>query len=112
MAYPIVGIPTDAREDTEQLGSKPKFWVLLGNERWLFKEARPGTGEDWAEKVAAEIAKAIGIPAASVELAEYQERRGCISRNFVDVKGGQTLVHGNEILAGQVTGYDRGKIFK
>lgn len=57
MIDPIISIPADAREDTEQLGSKPKFWVLLGDERWLFKEARPATGEDWAEKVAAEIAK-------------------------------------------------------
>jgi HipA-like C-terminal domain len=112
MIDPIISIPADAREDTEQLGSKPKFWVLLGDERWLFKEARPATGEDWAEKVAAEIAKAIGIRSAAVELAEYQGRRGCISRNFVDVKSGQALVHGNEVLARQVTGYDKNKVFR
>ena len=110
--YPIVNIPLDAREDTEQLGSKPKFWVLLDGQRWLFKEARPDTGEDWAEKVAAEIARAIGIRAATVELAEYAGRRGCISLNFVDVRAGQALVHGNEVLAMQVTGYDKGKIFR
>jgi hypothetical protein len=110
--YPIVDIPLDAREDTEQLGSKPKFWVLLDGRRWLFKEARADTGEDWAEKVAAEIARAIGIRAATVELAEYAGRRGCISLNFVDVKAGEALVHGNEVLAKQVTGYDKGKIFR
>ncbi len=112
MSYPIVTIPLDAREDTEQLGSKPKFWVLLKDQRWLFKEARPGTGEDWAEKVAAEVARVTGIRAATVELAEYGGRRGCISRNFVNVDGGQALVHGNEVLATRVTGYDKGKIFK
>lgn len=111
MSYPIVTIPADAREDTEQLGSKPKFWVVLNGERWLFKEARADTGEDWAEKAAAEIAKALVIRAATVELAEYQGRRGSISLNFVDVKGGQALVHGNEILALRVTGYDKGKTF-
>jgi hypothetical protein len=95
----IVNIPADAREDTEQLGSKPKFWVLLNDRRWLFKEARPGTGEDWAEKVAADVAKAIDVRAATVELAEYAGRRGCLSLNFVDVQAGQALVHGNEILA-------------
>lgn len=46
MSYPVFDIPLDAREDTEQLGSKPKFWVLLNGLRWLFKEARPNTGED------------------------------------------------------------------
>jgi hypothetical protein len=110
--YPIVNIPLDAREDTEQLGSKPKFWALVDGRRWLFKETRPDTGEDWAEKVAAEIAQAIGIRAATVELAEYAGRRGCISLNFVDVEAGQALVHGNEVLAMQVTGYDKGKIFR
>ena len=111
MSYPIVTIPADAREDTEQLGSKPKFWVVLNGERWLFKEARADTGEDWAEKAAAEPAQALVIRAATVELAEYQGRRGSISLNFVDVKGGQALVHGNEILALRVTGYDKGKTF-
>lgn len=112
MSYPIVNIPADAREDTEQLGSKPKFWVFLNGQRWLFKDARPDTGEDWAEKAAAEVAKAIGIRAATVELADYSGRRGCISLNFVDRQAGQALVHGNEILATSVTAYDREKTFR
>lgn len=112
MTYPIVKIAADDREDTEQLGSKPKFWVLLDDKRWLFKEARPGTGEDWAEKVAAEVAKAIGIRAATVDLAEYAGRPGCISLNFVNVGAGEALVHGNEVLAMRVTGYDKGKTFR
>ena len=37
--FDIVSIPGDARLDTEQLGSKPKFWALLEGKRWLFKEA-------------------------------------------------------------------------
>jgi hypothetical protein len=109
---PIIDIPMDAREDTEQLGSKPKFWVLLDDKRWLFKEARPNTGEDWSEKAAAEIARALGIRAATVELAQYGNKRGCISLNFVDVNAGEALVHGNEILALRVTGYDKEKIFR
>ncbi|WP_343635303.1 HipA domain-containing protein [Roseateles sp.] len=111
MAYDIVSIPEDAREDTEQLGSKPKFWVALDGERWLFKEARENTGEDWAEKVAAELASALEIPSARVELAEYCGRRGCISHSFMNADAGEALVHGNEILAFHVTGYDRTKTF-
>ncbi|HEX5784363.1 MAG TPA: HipA domain-containing protein, partial [Burkholderiaceae bacterium] len=53
-----------------------------------------------------------GIRAAKVELAEYDGRPGCISRNFVDVAEGQALVHGNEILALRVTGYERTKRFR
>ncbi len=112
MINTVVSIPFDAREDTEQLGSKPKFWVQLDDGRWLFKEARPNTGEDWAEKAAADLAAEVGIRAAKVELAEYDGRRGCISRNFVDVAEGQALVHGNEILALRVTDYERTKRFR
>lgn len=111
-SFSIVDIPLDAREDTEQLGSKPKFWVLLDDRRWLFKEARPNTGEDWAEKAAAEIARELGIHAATVELAAYSGRQGCISLNFIDVDAGEALIHGNEIMAWAVTGYDKHKIFR
>ena len=70
MHYPILQILADWREDTEQLGSKSKFWFRRDNsdEFWLFKEARYSNGivvgEDWAEKIAAEIAVLLGIPAA------------------------------------------------
>ena len=110
--YPIVPIPADAREDIEQLGSKPKFWVTLDGQRWLFKEARPNTGEDWAEKVAAEFAKHIGMWAAEVELATYVRTRGCISKNFIRTQIGEALVHGNEVLAVNIKGYDKAKIAK
>jgi hypothetical protein len=93
----------------ETLGSKPKFWFSRGKERWLFKEARENTGEDWAEKIAAEVAATLDIPAAKVELAEFAGRRGCASRSFVDTSRGQALIHGNEVLAGLVVEYDPAK---
>lgn len=107
--YPIINVPSDSLLADEALGSKPKFWFCRNEQRWLFKEARENTGEDWAEKVAAEIAHRLGIPAAEVELAECNGRRGCASRSFVATKKGEELIHGNEILAGQVLGYDRDK---
>jgi HipA-like C-terminal domain len=110
--YTIVDIPQDAREDTEQLGSKPKFWVTLADGRWLFKAARPNTGEDWAEKVAAELAKILDVDAAEVELATYVSQRGCISKNFIQRDRGEALIHGNEVLAAIVSGYDKTKIMK
>jgi hypothetical protein len=110
--YPIIDIPQNAREDTEQLGSKPKFWVTREDGRWLFKEARPNTGEDWAEKVAAELARHLGIDAAEVELATYVDRRGCVSKNFIRLDRGEGLVHGNEVLGALVTGYDKYKVMK
>ena len=112
MTYPITSIPPTERRDVEQLGSKAKFWVMLDGQLWLFKEARENTGEDWAEKVAAQLAKLVGFDAADVELAVFSGRVGCVCKSFIDLKQGEGLVHGNEILAGHVTGYDREKRFK
>ncbi|HEX9199489.1 MAG TPA: HipA domain-containing protein [Acidobacteriaceae bacterium] len=109
MSYPILSVRSEEIVDVEQLGSKPKFWFRQDDQLWLFKEARANTGEDWAEKVAAEIAKLVGMPAARVELAEYEGKRGCASLNFVNVDAGEVLMHGNELLAGQVLGYDKHK---
>lgn len=107
MAFHIVSVPSGAAVEDEQLGTKPKYWYYEGEERWLFKESRLATGEDWAEKVAAEIATELGFPAARVELARSGDRRGSISKFFLE--GDATLVHGNELLAGLVEDYDPGK---
>jgi hypothetical protein len=93
--------------DIEQLGSKPKVWFEMQGNRWLFKEARKNTGEDWAEKVASEIAALLDLPTHHVELAVRDGQRGCAAKSFLT--GGQILVHGNELLGGIITGYDKDK---
>lgn len=110
------------RLDAEQLGSKRKFWFSLAgySQPWLFKYARPNTGEHWSEKIAAELAPLIGLPAAEVQLANLQGEWGVACRSFIPysssspaelpIKQGE-LIHGNEILAGWVTGYDKNKTF-
>jgi hypothetical protein len=96
--YKIVTVPTDAPEDSESLGSKYKFWY--GSQQWLFKEARERSGEDWAEKVSAEVADLLGLPHAEYELGIWHraalEVRGVVSRNFCGRR--HTLVLGNELL--------------
>ena len=109
--YPIIQVLPEAIVGDEGMGSKPKFWFRRDGKRWLFKEAREGTGEDWAEKVVAEVARVAAISAATVELAEFAGRRGCASLSFADPDKAETLIHGNEILAGFVLGYDPRKKF-
>jgi len=94
----------------EPMGSKEKFWcqlpVELGNGCWLFKQPRQQAEniEHLAEKIAYEVAALIQLPCARVELAEFDGVRGSIS---LDVRSeGDVLVHGNEIIAGRVLGYD------
>jgi hypothetical protein len=89
------------------MGSKPKFWYAReeeGESYWLFKHPRPGRGEHWAEKIAAEVAGLLGIPRARVELAEHQGERGSITENIVPDY--YDLVHGNEVMESTVGFYD------
>ena len=109
--YPIFQFDAVDLERDETMGNKVKYWFRHGDERWLYKEGRENTGEDWSEKLGSEIASLLDIPAARVELAEYAGKRGCASLSFVNPKEGALLIHGNEVLAGQVLGYDKDKVF-
>lgn len=107
MPEPFKTITIDPQQiiGDEALGTKTKFWIEFEGQDWLFKEARSNTGEDWSEKLAAEIAHLLGIPAAQVELATCGGRPGTLSKSFVNRHQGEELIHGNEVLAGQVRDY-------
>ncbi|WP_156438167.1 phosphatidylinositol kinase [Burkholderia sp. BDU5] len=96
--FPIIEVPVGSADLLEQLGTKEKFWYAdaqLG--RSLFKIGRANTGENWAEKLACELAAALGIPHAYYELARCGDQTGVVCPNFVP-KGGR-LIHGNEIFS-------------
>lgn len=103
----ILEIDPSWRRGIEDMGSKPKFWFRYQDEMWLFKQARANTGEHWAEKVASEIAALMGLPTHEALIATYEGHLGCAVRSFL--KPGQTLVHGNELMAGTIEGYDKSK---
>jgi hypothetical protein len=96
--YPVHDVSTWTRFGNETMGTKAKFWCLDDQaRRWLFKFARPGTGENWSEKIAAEVGLTLGVPCAHVELAECEGRPGSLTQSFV-TEGSGPLVHGNELL--------------
>ena len=97
--------------ETEALGTKSKFWFQSDKDPvpWLFKLPRQNTGEHWAEKVTAEIADAMDVFHARVELAQFETARGSASKSFSI--GKRELSHGNEILGGQIEGYDQTQKF-
>ena len=67
----------------EPMGSKPKFW--FEHPDWghcLFKAARPGSGEDWSEKLAAEFAAALDVPHAQYHLASWKGEHGIVTRRL------------------------------
>lgn len=102
--YPVITVPDDAADSTEQLGTKPKFWFRdAAGRRCLFKQGRPGTGENWAEKVSAELCALLGLPHAHYDLAVWRNQAGVVSPSFVPEHG--RLVLGNELLARLVKRY-------
>ncbi|MBE7385834.1 MAG: HipA-like protein [Leptolyngbya sp. SIO1E4] len=104
--FQIIEVPTDAAQAEEAMGSKFKFWYRhpeLGD--CLFKRARPNTGEDWSEKIAAELCQLLGLPYARYELATWNDQFGTISPNLLPKN--TDLIHGNDILAGMVSSYPK-----
>lgn len=95
--FSVFGIDGTSVQEVEPMGTKSKFWLdheQLG--RCLFKTTRPGTGEDWAEKISAELANLIGLPHARYELAKFEGERGILSLSFAPK--GTELVPGNELM--------------
>ena len=103
--YPVIRITRPVSEE-EMLGSKEKFWFWdADGKRWLFKYPRKGSGEHWAEKIAAEIGALIGVRCAEVQLARYEDDLGVQSRSFAEPEW--LKVHGNEIMAEAIDEYDQ-----
>ncbi|WP_141217789.1 phosphatidylinositol kinase [Bordetella genomosp. 7] len=104
--FPVLQVPDQAAELPEQMGTKYKFWYQdehLGLS--LFKEGRPNTGENWAEKLACELAGALGMPHAYYELATWRDKCGTVTPSLVGE--GERIVHGNEVLAVVHSGNNR-----
>jgi hypothetical protein len=104
--YQIIDISEVAVDAIEQLGTKSKFWFKLDNKEYLFKSIKTQDnlgneilrfGEDWAEKIACEIAQFISLPCATYELAICKGIRGVITPNFINPDF-EKLITANELL--------------
>ncbi|WNN88944.1 hypothetical protein [Gloeocapsopsis dulcis] len=104
--FVIVDVPVDAPESVEAMGTKEKFWFHHQTlKRCLYKKARQNTGEDWAEKIAAELCKLLKLPSADYELAICNGERGSVSPSFVPEGG--ALILGNDVLSRTLSSYPR-----
>ncbi len=117
--YPIHKIKPEWAVESEAMGTKRKFWYrhpASHQSDWMFKYPRQNTGEHWAEKIVAEVASALKIPHARVELAETNEdsssvalERGSTTKSFSQV--GIGLIHGNQIMTLVMPSYEQGLDF-
>jgi len=110
--YPVFEILPEWVLEPEAMGSKEKFWYRSdpAGRSWLFKFPQPNTGQHWAEKISAEIAAQMDLTHAVVQFASFRGTRGSASESFA--VGGWNLFHGNQMLAGQVLGYDPATRFR
>lgn len=95
--FPILSLDDHAPDLPEQLGTKEKYWFKVDGRHYLFKIGRPGTGENWAEKIAAELSELLGLPHADYDLATWSGRQGVWSPAIVPEDG--RLILGNELLS-------------
>ena len=83
-------------DEEETKGARNKFW--FNNYEYLFKEIYSNSYEDYAEIIASDLAAFLGIPCASYDLAIYNNRKGVISKNFVNEDEGDELIQGTEVI--------------
>jgi hypothetical protein len=87
--FPIFDLSASIADRPEAPGSKEKLWLTpeatlgLGNDLHLFKIGRTDAVENWAEKAACEIAKALGLPCADYHLATCKGVQGVLSPRFL-----------------------------
>lgn len=108
--WPIVDVSAWRIAGEETQGRQPHLWLSHeSRERtWLFKPLRPERnrplGEHVAERLACELARAVGIPSARVELAHRDGVLGCIVE---DVRWSQGSLQPGRVLLTEVVGdYD------
>ena len=95
--FQIIRVPDNLFPKLEQMGTKFKFWYEDKKHGFcLFKEGHPNTGEDWAERVAAELCELLEMPHAVYRLAVWDDRRGVITQNFLE--DDESYAAGNEVL--------------
>ncbi len=108
--YPLLDVSDWNKISYESMGTKPKFWLQEPNvnRKWLFKHRhRETAGDDWAEKIAAELASHLLLPHAKVELANHQGLPGIISLDLVGAWNAADLVLGNNLLVESDANYPR-----
>ena len=118
--YPVKPINIPPRR-MEGRGTRRKFWIVGENDQteWLLKFPRQGTGEHWAEKIAAEIGRLIDVDTAKVELASSNDELATICRSFLPDEdddehstwNAKAWFHGAEFLEMFTQGYDLERVW-
>lgn len=72
----------------------------------MVREKRDYTPENWSEVIAYEIGNALGFNVLRYDLAVYNGKVGCISKNMTTPTNNESLVEGHSILSSYDSTYD------
>ena len=96
-------------------GASEKIWLIdpKSNKTGIFKYPKIKTdgsitGEYWAEKVAAELSKLIGINCAEIDIGTYYGKRGSMSYNFLNK--GESMLEGVSFITREYQIYNSDKM--
>ncbi|WP_155218985.1 HipA domain-containing protein [Terrilactibacillus tamarindi] len=94
-------------ENKQVSGTRAKYWLIHPEteQRFLFKIPKANTGEAWAEKIASEIGKAMGLSIMDVNLARRDNTVAVLAANFIDKQ--EELFEGGDLFFNVADDFDR-----
>ncbi|WP_245548469.1 hypothetical protein [Gracilibacillus lacisalsi] len=86
-------------DDKRQIsGTREKYWIIepYSNKSFMFKIPTKDTGEAWAEKVASEIGKLIGLNMMDVQFGFRKNTLGVVAKKFTN--GSDEFYEGGDLI--------------
>lgn len=96
--------------NTHISGTRAKYWIIepSSEQRYMFKIPKENTGEAWAEKVASELGKLLGLQMMDVQLAVRKNTQGILAKKFTT--GSDEFYEGGDLITSIVDNFDRYKL--
>ncbi|WP_163538153.1 HipA domain-containing protein [Gracilibacillus sp. YIM 98692] len=94
-------------EKRQVSGTREKYWLVHPEteQRFLFKIPKENTGEAWAEKIASEVGKAMGLSTMDVNLAKRNNTVAVLAANFINKQ--EELFEGGDLFFTIADDFDR-----
>ena len=77
-------------------GKDALFWLIDGNDRYLFKKIDNYEFNIWGELLAMEFAKEVGFDCANYEFAKFEDMFGFVTKSFVN--NNESLINFTEVM--------------
>lgn len=89
----------DYEVETEDKGKRRKRWIIFSDKRFLVKEIREDTYEDYAELLVEQLCHQVDLPCAHYDLAIFDGKPCVITEDFISKGTSERLVSGKSFLS-------------